>query len=51
MQSEIDPYNILTRWRLPVVDVSPMGSGSSVCPEDTGDSGLTFIDARREIRD
>ena len=51
MQSEMDPCNILTRWCVPVVDVSPMGSGSSMCPEDTGDSSLTFFDARREIRD
>ena len=51
MQSEICSCNILTRWRVSVVDVSPMGSCSSVCPEETGDSTLTFIDGRREVRD
>ena len=40
MQSEIGPCNILTRWRVPVVNVSPIGHGPSVCPEDTRDSSL-----------
>ena len=36
---------------MPVDDVSSIGSGPSVCPEDTGDSSLIsdLLDARREV--